>query len=196
MSILYDVASETGPLRQGDVIGPLWEHRAVYPPSTIRLGKSVGVRSIAHALVVVLSPDCDLIWDYEMRFDSEPDAADLEVATEDHSSAVTHVLLCDLYSYEEIRPRFKGKPDVWDRVRRNQDERYHHLDSSRVGEGGELVVNDLYLDFKRVFSLPTDRIYEGVLSQEVERTAVLREVYTHDLIHRFYGFLSRIAVAE
>jgi hypothetical protein len=106
---------------------------------------------------------------------------------------MSHVLLCDLFSRDEIRPRFSGAPDLWKRVEQNQDERYHHFDPSRVGEE-PFGLNDVYLDFKKAFTLPMDRLYEGILSGSTERVAVVREFYIHDLIHRFYGFLSRVAV--
>ena len=134
-------------------------------------------------------------WDYEMRFDASGDLEDKRM-TEAHPSAVRHVLLCDLVSYDEMRPRFEDARDVWTRVDRNQDERYHHLLPSDVGSQGTLVLHDLFMDFKRVFSIPTERLYEGLLSGEIGCVATLVESNMHDVIHRFYGFLSRIAVEE
>lgn len=197
MSTLYDVAPAIfQPLRQGEIVGPLWEHRTVYPPSAIRHASQVGVQSIPHALVIVLSPDCDLIWDHEIRFDCDPGGPPPDLDIEEHPRAVTHLLLAELFSRDELRRRFTNEPDVWKRVTKNQDERYHRFRASEVGEGSGFVLNDLFVDFKKAFSLPVDRVYEGVLSQMVHRVAVLQEVHVHDLIHRFYGFLSRIAVPE
>ena len=79
---------------------------------------------------------------------------------------------------------------------KNQDERYQHLTASAVGEPGALALHDLYADFKKVFSISTDRLYEGLLNGGITRVAILHEANTHDVIHRFYGFLSRVAVEE
>ena len=120
MSTLYNVGLADGSIRQGELIGPVWEHVAVYPPSEIRAGTAVGVRSIVHSLAIVLSPDCDLLWDYEVRFDSDSDPGDAHADAEDHPSAVTHVLLCELFGYDDIRPRFKNAGELWRRVRRTR----------------------------------------------------------------------------
>ena len=56
------------------------------------------------------------------------------------------------------------------------------------------VSSSAYLDFKKVTALPTNALYEGVLSGKTERVALIPEYYIHDLIHRFYGFLSRVAL--
>jgi hypothetical protein len=149
MAILYEQAVGAGSLRQGEVIGPLWEHRAVYPPSAMLGGTYVGVESIPHPLVVALSPDCDLLQDYDIRFDADPDSVRPDLDMDQHPAVVTHVLLCDLFSYDEIRPRFEGLAEVWRRLQGNQDECYHHLDASQVGEEPTLFLNDLYIDFKK-----------------------------------------------
>jgi len=197
MSTLYDVAPQIfEPLRQGEIVGPLWEHRTVYPPREIRRNTPVGVKSIPHALAIVLSPDCDLIWDHEVRFDCDPNCLPPNLDADEHPRGITHLLLAELFSRDELRRRFVKEPDVWQRVKKNQDERYHHLRAAEVGEGFGFVLHDLFIDFKKAFSLPVDRVYEGVLSLTVQRVAVLHEVNVHDVIHRFYGFLSRIAVPE
>jgi adenylate cyclase len=147
-------------------------------------------------MMVVLSPDCDLEQDFNLRFTRVmDDAKDEEWEADQHPGAVGHVLLCDLFSYAEIRPRFKGDKKLWARVPRNQDERYHHFDPAPV-EGKQLVLHHLYIDFKRTVSISTERLYDGVLAGDTERLALVPPQYLHDLIHRFYGFLSRVALPD
>jgi hypothetical protein len=190
----YDGPPGGGPIRQGELLSAVWEHHALFPPKPIPASMGVAVQSVPHDLTVVLSPDCDLTWDYEMRFVTflgETPVADLD----QHSSAVSHVLLCELQTHDLCRPRFKGSSKEWRRVEQNQDERYHHLSPAPVA-GTNLVLHDLYMDFKRVIAVRTGQLYEGILGGHTERVAMLPPYYLHDAIQRFYGFLSRVALPQ
>lgn len=156
------------------------------------------VRSVWHDLLIVMSPDCDLTWDFEMRFINYLDEKEDEqqIPTESHPLAMTHILLCDLYGHDELRQRFTGKREIWRRVQQNQDERYHHFGSAPVDGGDGFFLHDLYLDFKKSFAVPTAFVYEGLLGDTIGRVAVVPPIQIHDLIHRFYGFLSRVALPE
>jgi hypothetical protein len=192
MPFTYAAAPVGGALRQGEILGPLWDHEADYPPVDLANVKQVGVRSTPYDLRVVLSPDCDLLWDFESRFEI-PEGGEPEASFDEHPDAVTRVLVCNLYSHSEMRPRFKGKREIWTRILKNQDERFHHLQAARVGSS-DLYLHDLFLDFKRVSTVSTSALYEGLLLREVRRIAHIPDVHIHDLIHRFYSFLSRVAV--
>lgn len=41
------------------------------------------------------------------------------------------LIMCDAFAVEQIRPRIKGS-DIWKRIDRNQDERYHHFAAGDV----------------------------------------------------------------
>lgn len=191
MSFRYGNAPTEGALRQGEILGPLWDHETSYPPVALTRGRRVAVTSTLWDLRVVLSPDCDLLWDYEARFQF-PDPDD-RLPIEQHPSSVNQVLLCDLQSRGQIRPRFHENQDGWQRVDRNQDERYHRLPAAEVGAGG-LSFHDLFIDFKKVSSMHTSALYEGIALGDVKRIAMIPEIYMLDLVHRFYAFLSRVAV--
>jgi hypothetical protein len=81
------------------------------------------------------------------------------------------------------------------RIKQNQDERYHHFPEAPIGErdGGAGFPN-LYLDFKKTLALPTLQLYEGIRDGGVTRRAVVPPIFLHDLVHRFFGYLSRVAL--
>ncbi|HSC20546.1 MAG TPA: hypothetical protein VLC07_02355 [Solirubrobacterales bacterium] len=196
MGLTYQPPPLSGALRQGEILGPIWDHRALVPPTELPKGQQVAIASSPHPLRVVLSPDCDLLWDFEARFElPDPDRNGDEEPFEQNPDAVTQVLLCDLFSHAQMRARFKGMREQWRRVDQNQDERYHRLDAAPVAES-DLSLQRLYLDFKKVTSVPTAALYEGILLGDVKRVALIPDVWIHDLIHRFYGFLSRVAVPD
>jgi hypothetical protein len=197
MALAYESAEVGGPLRQGEVLGPIVHHQAVFPPRRLPAGTNIAVRSTVFDLVVVLSPDCDLTWDHDMRFlDFWDDDENVIVHPNEHTRGVDQVLMCRLHNYGEIRPRFHNQGNVWGRVVGNQDERYHHLDGAPVAESPGFYLHPLFIDFKKATSMPTDELYDGVLSGDIERVALLPAYYIHDLIHRFYGFLSRVALPD
>lgn len=191
MALEYADAPDSGALRQGEFLGPIWSHRASYPPIALAPGRSVAVTSSLLDLSVVLSPDCDLLWDYDARFDLSEEAD----PAEEHPNIVSEVLICSLQSYGQMRPRFKSDRKGWTRVARNQDERYHHFNAAQVG-AGDLVLHDLFIDFKKVTSISTGGLYEGIALGSVKRVAHVPDLYLQDLVHRFSSFLSRVALPE
>ena len=63
-----------------------------------------------------------------------------------------------MFQESEIRGRVLGS-EMWKRIRQNQDERYHALASPTDGEAGNRP--KLYMDFKRVFGIPTERLHSN-----------------------------------
>jgi len=189
MALTYEEAPAFGALRQGEIVGPLWTHHAAYPPMPLARNKPVAVTSTLVDLSVVLSPDCDLLWDYEARFDllAEQDSS------AEHPNTVSEVQVCALHSYGQLRPRFAGDRPGWTRVTGNQDERYHRLEAARVG-ASDLYFHDLCIDFKKVTSVRTDSLYEGLTLESVRRAALLPETYVHHLVHRYSSFVARVAI--
>jgi len=152
-----------------------------------------------------MSALCDLEWDYKARF-GEGTTTDLtDAATEasgrlstehDHPRLIPHVLLCEVYEEANIHNRPSLNASLWNRIAQNQDERYHHLKPAPVGEPAVRDLPDLYLDFKKAFALPTEALYMGIDAGSARRVAVVPPVYIHDLMHRFYGFLSRVGIPD
>jgi hypothetical protein len=148
-------------------------------------------------MVVVLTPDCDLEWDYDMRFVSYHAEVGNPKTSDEHPQSVGQVLMCQLYDHDQIRPRFKGDKDLWSRLKDNQDERYHRFPPAEVAGASEpTYLHELYIDFKKATAISCDSLYSGVLGGDVERVALVPPHYIHDLIHRFYGFLSRVGLPD
>ena len=198
MPFKYDTPSNPGPLLQGEFLADIWEHPSLHPPVELPEGYSVEIKPIHHPLMIVMTAVCDLVQDFNTRFpEGMPEEQDVLVkVNEGDPSLVPHVLLCEAFKLEDIRPRFKGKSDIWRRIQQNQDERYHHFVAAPVGHPTTDQLPDLYLDFKKSLALPTERIYEGLLGGKVQRLAVVSQIYIHDLMHRYYAFLSRVDLPD
>ncbi len=145
-----------------------------------------------------MTADCDLEQDFAVRFSPERPADASKLLNRDYEAPhlTPYVLLCNLYAEERIRGRVAGS-DVWRRMKNNQDERYHKLDSAPFRTGlwfGKFP--DLYLDFKKTLALPTEQLCNGLGSHSVRRVALVPHTYIHDLIHRFFGFLARVGLPD
>ena len=188
---------QSGALRQGEILGDIWDHVPRYPPMESQPGQSFSIDSVHYEYVVVMSPDCDLEWDFKARFPDQESREQLipQSNISDLSASLSHVFLARFYRQEKIRSSIKGS-DIWKRIEQNQDERYHHFKAAPVNELPESVLPDLYIDFKKALAIPTKSLYEGLRAQGIKRIALIPDIYIHDLMHRYYGFLSRIALPE
>jgi hypothetical protein len=161
-------------------------------------GATFEVHSILHPVMVVMSPDCDLVWDFRLRFPDEEAARSYTPAQgiEGRSKHIPHVLLCDVQRRDEILTLSDMTPKRLEAIEKNSEARYHYLEGGHVRDPLAGSLPNLYLDFKTPLTLPTHLLYEGIRLYEVRRLAVVPPVYLHDLIQRFYGFLSRIALPD
>jgi hypothetical protein len=154
--------------------------------------------------MIVMTAVCDLEWDYKARFADETAEQHGTAGVVEHDrpaepdndpGLVPHVLLCELYEKGNIRVLIKGH-ELWRRIQQNQDERYHRFGQASIGDPSAAELPELFLDFRKTLSLPTQAIYDGLDKGGVRRIAVVPPVYIHDLMHRFYGFLSRVGVPD
>ncbi len=192
MPFSYEPPPDSGPLRQGEILANVWEHRASHHASAPDDDRDAVVHSFLHPRVIVMTADCDLDQDFNVRFSDGRLEEPLEVFKRDYgdSALLPHLLLCDLYDESEIRSKIARGSEVWRRILQNQNERYHHLN------GGVWWLPNLYLDFKKTLAIPTESTYLALGAAGTRRLAVVPPVYIHDLMHRFFGFLSRVGLPE
>ena len=149
---------------------------------------------VQHDVVVVMSQDCDLEQDCDVRFPADREPAPAE-EVELGVNTLVQVLLATR------TPRLRSRPSSitsgsrdWRRVRQNQNERYHHFEAAAIGTAGENMIEALYLDFRKHFTVPTGFLYDPIAAGDVKRRAIVPAIHSHDLMHRFYGFQSRVAI--
>jgi hypothetical protein len=96
-----------------------------------------------------------------------------------------------------VRPRLKAKgSENWKRIRQNQDERFHQLAGAPINGPQAASLPPLFLDFKKTFTVPTSALYSAIQAQGVERVALIPPVFLQDLMHRYFGFHSRVGLPE
>lgn len=159
----------------------VWEHKAL-TASAVQTDGALPFESVEHPLVLLMTADCDLEQDYNVR----------ATAWEDQSvrkGMIVHAIFCDGYEGSIDTPG----SDVRRRMKQNQDERYHYFPAENVTNTGE-AVDELYLDFKKIVPVPLGSLYAAMVAGAVRRTGLLASPHLFDVIHRFYGFHSRIGI--
>lgn len=189
--MIYAKSEPEKALRQGELLSDVIQYVA---NEDANRGAVATVIERAHQWAFVVSQDCDLDWDYHTRFNESK--ADRRIPS---------VLFCEARLATEIAQQImkdegskrSDKSRIWDRVEKNKDERYQFFstipgDVDLLGKG----IDELVIDFKRYFTVPTGELYNRIESGETQRRCRLRSPYLEHLGSRFANFLSRVALPE
>jgi hypothetical protein len=174
------------PLRQCEILSHVVSVR-VRPDS---LGsEEPAYENLVIGLAVILTQDCDLEQDHQVRFVTPKPASD---------KLLPAVLMAEVYTAQDVFARIaEGNRKQWERlnIAGNKNERFHFLQPVRPGcdwlyEG----LPELTIDFKRYFTVPTAELYRRIELNQVRRRCVLLSPYLEHLSSRFAYFLSRVAL--
>lgn len=156
-------------------------------------GAGVDVHRIVHPYAILLTQDCDLDRDWEVR----------RSGAETHHRLLRNLLLCEVTTAEELRTGEKGgnadmppvNSSLWNSIRQNKDERFHFLEAAPPNlDAARRGVEELVVHFLRVFTVPTGRLYRAIDAAHTARRARLRSPYLEHLAHRFTTYWARIAL--
>jgi hypothetical protein len=171
-------------LRQGEILSEVIQFRI--DVATLGTAAPSG-RLMIHPYAMILSQDCDLEQDFNVRQKQV-----------DSDKLLPSVLFCEVAMAEELFSRVKSLGSkLWNRIQINKDERYHFLQKVDVsldalGHG----LPELGIDFKRYFTIPADEAYQRIKLGETQRRCVLHSPYLEHLSSRFAYFLSRVALPQ
>ncbi|MGH6631520.1 MAG: hypothetical protein ACREB3_17460, partial [Burkholderiales bacterium] len=108
---------------------------------------------------------------------------------------VANVLFCEAQPLEEMRQALRAEgvnSELWRRIVRNDDARFHALPAAPPAEDGAGTgLPAMGVDFKRFFTIPTDEVYVR-LEAEAQRRCVLDPSRAIDLSQRFAFFHARV----
>ncbi|WP_262048627.1 hypothetical protein [Bradyrhizobium sp. Bra78] len=172
---IFTVSELHRELRQGEIITDLTEF--LYNSGTEL------IQPLPHAYAVVLNQDCDLLWDFEHRNGGS-------------GSRLHSVLFYIAESTADKKAKVAGS-DVWKRVARNTDERYHVLSAVDPSRDLEKVgCPSLAIDFKAFFTLPPDEVYRQIRSGTAKRRTRLDSQYREHLQSRMAYYSQRVMLPQ
>lgn len=184
---LYAASDPNGPLRQGEILAGIEELRfdvSRLSQHSFQMKRPWSERA-SHPLSIVLTPACDLEWDFQYG----------ESSSNSDSKRVSHLLLCDLEDEHgvrnDLRIRNQGERE---RAKSNRDERWHYLPASMTDDGQDLA--EFYIDFKRLYSVPTALVYPATNLGLIKRRGYLIGPWVQHLSHRFTYFLGRVGLPD
>ena len=157
---------------------------------------SRGFQVVLHQKMVIVTPDCDLLSDFYYRFGSQTAEQNEQAALGSQSQILRHVLCCDVYEEVELKSSLPKGSEIWRRVKRNQDERYQHIPSGIVVGRKDDNLPDYFLDFKRVFTLPTEWLYETLSTGKATRNGVIPSPWVHSMAGRLFNYQGRIGLPD
>lgn len=198
---VYSASTLTGRCRQGQIIAGISEAR-IRVEST---EAEPSVRFVKHPYALIVTQDCDLQWDHSARI-QVPDEEVERLITEPALTAddrrllnklLRNILFLEAVDENVLRPRLPLGSDLWRRIKRNQDERYHFLRRVLPDEDSESKgIPALVLDFKRYFTIPTEDAYRQVRSGNAKARSELVTPYLEHLSARFGYYQSRVGLPQ
>lgn len=197
MVFAYSASDDSGRLSQGEIL------RGVTEPTLIRRDGQIvteqqefSVELTLHPKVIVVTADCDLFSDFCCRFDSDTSDKSAREVESRKSQLLDHVICCEAYDEVEVRQELPKGSDLWNRVRSNQEQRYHCIPKGTLEGQQDSDEPEYYLDFKKVFTLPTSWLYESIRSGEVKRKGVIPQPWVQSLVQRMLAYQGRVGLPD
>jgi len=174
---VFTIDGLNGELRQSEIITEFVQY--TFDPVA-----EEGV-SVRRPYAIVMTQDCDLLWDYRARLNGEP-------------RELNGVLLYELDILANVRDRLAPGKETLRRLRRHAEPRFHFLqlvppELDRLRQG----LPELVIDFKRCYTMPADEIYRQCeLQKGAKRRCRLDVLYCEHLQNRAAHYLQRVALPE
>ena len=197
MVLFYEAADQSGRLSQGEILVGLEERLSANVEGQAVSANSTRIFTVVpHDTVIVVTPDCDLLGDFFYRFCQDASSLNDKDIRARQSNLLSHVLCCEVYEQVEFKKSIAGGSDIWRRIEKNQDERYHHIPSGQTLGQLDNERPDFFLDFKRVFSISTEDLYKSLESAPVLRRGVLPTPWILSLVSRLFNFQGRVCLPD
>ncbi len=132
-------------------------------------------------------------------FDSDHGARNSGDASENQGSKARNqiptVLFREVHTASELKTAVSKGSEIWKRIQQNNDERDHFLERVLPELDAEgLRLEEMGIDFKRFFAIPTDEVYHRLKIGQARRRCCLASPYLEHFRRRFANPLSRIAL--
>ena len=174
-------------LQQGDIISDVDYIESL----NVENGK-IKISKITFPLVIVLTQECDLTWDYESRINSSGN----------QDKYLFSAIVAPLYNYEQFiegehlselnqkMAKISRKPTKTDNknLRQNETPRYHYIEFP-----DEVPIVNSIIDFKHYFTVNIGVLQEYKKSNYI---CTVGDLFRERISQRFANYLSRIGLPD
>ena len=181
MVLVYKRTVGATRLLQGEILTKVQEPQVEYDSNRITL--------IDHPRVIIVTPECDLVSDSSAR----SEAGDSDILG---PKLLAHIHCCKVYEESELRKPSGLSSDPWKLVKQNQNERYYHIPAGQLEGQEDKLLPDFFLDFKRMFSIPTDYLYAALESGQIERQGAVPVPLIYQLVNKLFYFQGRVCIPD
>ena len=174
-------------IRQGDVFSDV-----EYVESIRESDGKIEIRKIQFPLVVVLTQDCDLMFDYQSRQIPKSQNQNKQLISVIVAPMYNEMYVLDGSHLSELGMTMQSirKDSTQHKaIRNNQNPRYHHLAVSDSISALQAQI----IDFKHYFTINVSELEEA---RESNFVCKVRELHRESISHRFAFFLSRIGLPD
>jgi len=174
-------------VRQGDIISDV-----EYIEYVDIIDGKIEISKILFPLVIVLSQDCDLTWDFESR----------NGETNNQDKHLFSVIVAPLYNYEHFiegkhlselnltMRSISSKPSKTENknLKQNETPRYHYFEFDE-----NYPISSSVLDFKHYFTVNVSRLEKH---KETHFVCSISDLFRERVSQRFANYLSRIGLPD
>ena len=180
-------------MHQGEVLFGIQEFRPEHAGKRLTSVNMDLQGAVDDRRVIVVTPECDLLSDYSARQEMENGIA---AKSEIEGKLLPHIHVCEVFEESDVREILPKGSEFWKLVRSNQNIRYHAIPRASIWDRDGEYNPALYLDFKRMFSMPTKFLYASLSCEGVERRGVIPSPWVDSLIDRLFHFQGRVCVPD
>lgn len=192
MADIYTNEGLTGALRQQEILSNVKVLNAHLPGERENVGEKVEAYGTLFPFVIIVSQDCDLDADYRSRFGGRHNL----------SKEIGQVHVCILDPKSNKLPRAivntNKLPGIADLhfLEQNRHDRLYWLekiqpDKDLLSKGSD---EELIIDFKLVYGIPTNYLYHQINTEEAQRRCVLLSPHKERCAQKFHNWQGRIGL--
>lgn len=194
--MIYSKSVKTDALRQGEILSSVIQIKPGTPgESPSGDPPRISTTVITHGFSVIVSQDCDLASDHLNRGFLQDPALPEDKKANVRLKLLQNVVLCEANFFSDISsaPGIDSK----DRLKKNQDIKYHYLQSLDAANDLENNgIGALVVSFNRVFTVSCEDLLERIRTDQTKRRASMQSPYFEHLSDRFCYYIGRIGLPQ
>lgn len=196
-SPFYRPSELSGPLRQGEILTNVVQ--MTLAPGFQLSDEDATIKPFVYPMAIIVSQDCDLDVDLLSRRTIENEAEkrdDKEFIDYWQSKQLSQVLFCTVYTKAQGKAAIKKEDgNSWDRLKKNDDFRFHYLQKSAKEEDlQEEGLTPLVVSFKNHFTVRMDDLLARISSGETKRRFYMESPYFEHVSDRFSYYIARVGL--